>query len=348
MLSPDWMNLPNSEPFMCYFLSNKKKIESCLKTQNKKQSFIWFYDPIQNSIEWISLKEIVNALVTEKNDELLDPQRIICGCGIVIDHHWSPKPSAQITVKPEVIATLPSASNAERSAALGNSFNFGSGHNLNASRIRKNKKSFLTEYNTIDRISRIFAQHGNENFTNSRNNLKSKFSSKQRKENQHYRRDTRAPQDVIRIRLTDGPLFISKKNSKNSQKKKFKGVQTMPSNRRCKKEILENINLIKKKHSKGRNRLDSSVKRGGRNFSLNSSYKARKNSRGNQKSNSKYVKSKSTRRKRGRNCSSLIQSNRLGSLKASRRDRETNDFQISQALQIKRHNPLFKKISNNH
>lgn len=339
---------------MCHFLSHKNSIESKLKSQNKALSFIWFYDPLKNAIEWMSLKEIVDSLVTDKHDELLDPQRIICGCGIVLDHAWSPKMGPESSIKPEAITVLPPASTAQRSAAFAAGMNFNSRQNLV-------KNSYLNDTSASNQISKIFGRHRKENYTNSKSTLKNKFSSRNRKEGKssgNYRgKESRRKQDVIRIRLTDGPLFISKPNQKPSRSqniKKFKTVQTQPSNRRRKKSLLENINFIKYKMNPNKSRMDSSRKNQNvRNASMNNSAKSKRNPKvpirnrnySRNKNKSKYIKSKSTRRKRSRNCNSLMQSSRMRSLKGSNTVNEDQHFQISQALQIKKHNPLFRKIS---
>ena len=336
---------------MCHFLSHKNSIESKLKSQNKSLSFIWFYDPLKNAIEWMSLKEIVDSLVTDKHDELLDPQRIICGCGIVLDHDWSPKMGPESSIKPRAIVVLPPASTAQRSAA---GMNFNSRQNLV-------KNSYMNDMSASNQISKIFGRQRKENYTNSKSTLKNKYSSRNRKEGKNSGnnrvKEPKRKQDVIRIRLTDGPLFISKPNQKASRSqniKKFKNVQTQPSNRRRKKSILENVNFIKYKMNPNKSRIDSSRKNQNvRNASMNNSAKSKRNSKvpsrsrnySRNKNKSKYIKSKSTRRKRARNCNSLMQSSRMRSLKGSKTVNEDQHFQISQALQIKKHNPLFRKIS---
>ena len=55
-----------------------------MKDQISKHNYVWYYDPFINKIEWISLQEILKNIVTENLLEILDPCRVICGCGLVI------------------------------------------------------------------------------------------------------------------------------------------------------------------------------------------------------------------------------------------------------------------------
>ena len=83
MITPQYNDLRNCSSFIKFFLKNKQNIEKeCIQNIENK-NFIWYYDPIDNKIEWIGLTELVKNIVTEKFEYILDPIKIICGCVLV-------------------------------------------------------------------------------------------------------------------------------------------------------------------------------------------------------------------------------------------------------------------------
>ena len=98
MLTPDFDRLQNSTLFIKYFLKNKQKLEQQSISNINENNFIWYFNPIQNKLDWINLTELVKNIVTEDFDSLVDPIQIICGCSLIFnDAQLMTKQSAYYT-----------------------------------------------------------------------------------------------------------------------------------------------------------------------------------------------------------------------------------------------------------
>ena len=228
ILSPEYTSLSSTGQFFEFFLKNKRQIEKDSLTNLKSRNFLWYFDPCNTKIEWISISEIVNNIIVEDFDAILDPLKIICGCVVLPFDSFIITPESSFyqenSLNVSLLGKAPATKNSNFSKAIMSNFQFFKEKKTRQKKHknRKSKKSTSPKIKSRGRRPRLSSKN------QSKSKAKKSISSKRSK---RYRSTERQPFMEISSNRASSlrPKSHSKLTSKVRRKMASKNKENLKS-----------------------------------------------------------------------------------------------------------------------